>query len=434
MLGMDRARYNASSWNPLGEIIKPGNIVLIKPNFVKESNPGVDFSCLVTQSSIIRAIADYIHIALQGRGKIIIADAPIQGCDFDQLIENSGLHDMLAFCKKNFCVPVELADLRSEVAFVNDLGMISRKPQEGDKAGYSSVDLKEDSELFEIINAFERFRCTNYGKEKMRLRHNKEKNEYVIANSFLNADVVINLPKLKTHKRAGMTCALKNMVGINGIKDCLAHHRFGSSQEGGDEYLYKSFRKKLISTLCEIRDAAPKKYQAHFLKFLFRLIRCVDFFSPYKDPYNDGSWYGNDTLPRVIADLNKIAFYADKKGGLRNTLQRKNFIIVDGITAGEMEGPLYPTPKHCGLLVAGDNSVAVDLVCSRIMGFDYTKIPTFKYCMHSKIYPLFQGDPEAIDIISDYCSTFAGVYKTFGSKFTPSKGWSGHIEYNEERE
>jgi hypothetical protein len=52
----------------------------------------------------------------------------------------------------------------------------------------------------------------------------------------LSADLVVNLPKLKTHKKTGVTLALKNLVGINGDKNWLPHHSQGSVEKGGDEY------------------------------------------------------------------------------------------------------------------------------------------------------------------------------------------------------
>jgi len=35
---------------------------------------------------------------------------------------------------------------------------------------------------------------------------------------------------LKLHRKAGITCALKNLIGINGNKEYLPHHRLGGSQ------------------------------------------------------------------------------------------------------------------------------------------------------------------------------------------------------------
>jgi uncharacterized protein (DUF362 family) len=105
------------------------------------------------------------------------------------------------------------------------------------------------------------------------------------------------------------------------------------------------------------------------------------------------------------------------------------FIIVDATIAGEKEGPLEPSPKKCGLLVAGYNPVAVDLVCSRIMGFDYEKIATFKYALNANKYKIFDDKPDDIEILSDKCKKLDEVIYIFNCNFIPSDGWRGHIEY-----
>ena len=49
---------------------------------------------------------------------------------------------------------------------------------------------------------------------------------------------------------------------------------------------------------------------------------------------------------------------------------RNDLIIVDGIVAMEGNGPLIGTPKQMGVILAGKNTLAVDAVCSRLMGYD----------------------------------------------------------------
>src|SRR5512143_619747 len=51
-MGLDRERFGTPSWNPLGELIKPGQRVVLKPNLVSHRNyafkVGVtDTDCLV---------------------------------------------------------------------------------------------------------------------------------------------------------------------------------------------------------------------------------------------------------------------------------------------------------------------------------------------------------------------------------------------------
>ncbi|MCL4553146.1 MAG: DUF362 domain-containing protein, partial [Candidatus Marsarchaeota archaeon] len=94
--------------------------------------------------------------------------------------------------------------------------------------------------------------------------------------------------------------------------------------------------------------------------------------------HRKGDWFGNDTIWRTVLDLNKIIRYADKSGRMHPVEQRRLFHLVDGIVAGEAEGPLSPTPKPCGLLVGGFDPVAVDSICARLMGFDEMQIPMIR--------------------------------------------------------
>ena len=427
-MGMDIHNFGSPLWNPLGEVIKPGDTVLLKPNMVRHYNPVGDLDCVITHGSVVRAVLDYVYIALKGRGQIIIGDAPLQDCDFERVASHTGLDKIVAFYSQHGKLQVKLMDLRLVGSCKHITGLISRKRLDGDLSGYVAVDLKEQSELFEIIDDFEKFRVANYDKEEMVAHHNRQKNEYLISKSVLQADVIIDLPKLKTHSKAGITCSLKNFVGINGLKDWLAHQRIGSLEEGGDEYLHKSIRKRLETKLIENIDVATSKLWAMLLKLSCLAVAGTGKIFPHKSPYREGGWYGNDTVPRTIADLNRIALYADKNGILQETVQRRILVVVDAIIAGEKEGPLHPSPKHCGLLVAGRDPVAVDFVCSKIMGFDYLKIPQFKYALKERKCRILQENLEDIEFAVDKCKSIHDVYTIYGDNFEPSKGWVGHIE------
>jgi len=71
----------------------------------------------------------------------------------------------------------------------------------------------------------------------------------------------------------------------------------------------------------------------------------------YGWPKNALHWAG---LTRSILDINGTV--------------RPDFAIVDGIIGMEGNGPIQGTPKACGILVLGDDPVAVDTTCTRIMG------------------------------------------------------------------
>jgi uncharacterized protein (DUF362 family) len=57
-----------------------------------------------------------------------------------------------------------------------------------------------------------------------------------------------------------------------------------------------------------------------------------------------------------------------------NAAVRPDFAIVDGIVGMEGNGPIQGQSKECGTLVFGDDPVAVDATCARIMGLLPEKI------------------------------------------------------------
>ena len=100
--------------NPLQKIISPGNTVVIKPNLVKDfhsfGEQGV-FS-MITHGSILRPIIDHIFKALQGQGKIIICDTPLEKTHFEEVVKISGISEMVRYLKEEKQYPLELFDLR----------------------------------------------------------------------------------------------------------------------------------------------------------------------------------------------------------------------------------------------------------------------------------------------------------------------------------
>jgi uncharacterized protein (DUF362 family) len=71
----------------------------------------------------------------------------------------------------------------------------------------------------------------------------------------------------------------------------------------------------------------------------------------YGWPKNILHWAG---ISRALLDINSTV--------------RPDFAIVDGIVGMEGNGPIQGVPKTCGVLVLGDDPVAVDATCTRIMG------------------------------------------------------------------
>ena len=430
-LGLDKKNYGTKKWNPFREIIKPGQTVLINPNWIRHYNI-INFGLepLITHGSIIRVIIDYVIMALKGKGRIILGDAPIQSTDFNELIKLSGINEMLNFYKENK-IKIELIDFRKEMVIKKRIGVIKKIKLKGDPYGYVAIDLGENSELMGIIKDYKKFRVMEYKKEEMLKYHNPLRNKYLVPNSLLLCDIIINLPKLKVHKKTGITCASKNIVGIIGSKDWLPHYRKDSPEESGDEYKHKSLRKKIITFLAEKSDLTENKILLLFLFFLRGGVKITRFISPFKDPWFEGNWPGNDTLPRTITDLNKIIFYVDKNGKMREKKQRKMFILVDGIIAGEGKGsPTAPLPKKCGLLIAGFNPVAIDFCCAELVGFDSQKIPLLKKIKSVKKYKLIKNFNKIKILFNNKKYLLNQVWDIFKFKFRVPKGWEQLIKNN----
>jgi uncharacterized protein (DUF362 family) len=52
-----------------------------------------------------------------------------------------------------------------------------------------------------------------------------------------------------------------------------------------------------------------------------------------------------------------------------------HFVIADGITAMEGNGPLNGTPRHLGKVVLSNDPVSADATCARLMGFEPDRVP-----------------------------------------------------------
>ena len=60
-LQMDLENYGTRSWNPLGELIHPGDTVLLKPNIVCDRHGwGWDIQSVITHGSVVRAILNNV--------------------------------------------------------------------------------------------------------------------------------------------------------------------------------------------------------------------------------------------------------------------------------------------------------------------------------------------------------------------------------------
>jgi uncharacterized protein (DUF362 family) len=301
-----------------------------------------------------------------------MADAPVQGCRWDKMITQDFLNK-INLLSKEYGVEVIIRDFRRTIS---DSTNNSVEKNLHPMSEYIIFDVSERSFLEPITTEENRFRVTCYNPDRMAEVHHKGVHKYCIAKKFFEADVVITIPKLKTHRMAGMTNALKLLVGINGDKDYLPHHRIGSVREGGDNYknwnLLRTLSNRFLDEGNRHRGTSKGKLLSKVGSILFRLSK------PDKATLTNAGWYGNDTIWRTVMDINTIAIYGDKEGHLHDTPQRQLYTIMDGIIGGQGDGPLHPAPAPLGVLAFSDNPYLLDVAAGYLYHLEHERIPLLK--------------------------------------------------------
>lgn len=214
-----------------------GRRVVLKPNLVEYHRDKV----INTHPKVVAAVIELCRS--EGASEVIVAEGPGHWRNVEYLVAESGLGDVL----RQYNVPF--------------------------------VDLNHDEPV----------KTPNLGRLT-------GLDFLYLSRTIATAEVVISLPKLKTHHWAGATLSLKNLFGT-------------------------------LPGIC------------------------------YGWPKNELHWRGIDNS---IVDI-----------ALTRT---PNLTIVDGIVGMEGDGPLNGTAKPMGLLVMGDDLLAVDATCCRLMKLDPERI------------------------------------------------------------
>jgi len=218
----------------IGQFVKPGQTVLLKPNMLAGKPPE---AAVTTHPSLVKAV---IKLVQQAGAHVLVGDSPGIG-SFERVAEKTGL------------------------------------AQAVQEAGG---------------------KLTPFGETRS-IKTTGTFRQLELATAYLDADVVINLPKLKTHEMMTLTCGVKNLYGaVVGTAKAGLHLTAGHSKE------------LFAGLLLEIAQARP------------------------------------------------VAL-----------------TIVDGIIAMEGNGPNSGTPRQLGLLIAGENPVAVDTVAAKLAGIPSVLLP-----------------------------------------------------------
>jgi uncharacterized protein (DUF362 family) len=330
-----------SAANPIDDLINTGDTVLIKPNLV-DYGPGV-----FTRPQVVRPLIDMAIAA--GATVIYVGDGAENVSQTDDVINDAGYADMVStLASRNPGITIETVNLNSLDNGWHWVSLGTDSSFAG--SGYSHYDLSPGS-------------GTLYGHPYYQAAdpqgvvspEGETLGRYAVSDIILDADVIINVPKMKTHQIMMATLSIKNLVG-------------GTLSSTYDE---------------ETGDPQP------------RIAHC-------KTDRED-NYFNNDIFWRAILDMNKVVLYADQDGVLQSTQQRQYLSVVDGIQAMERSqhhsygGGGLPYDRH--VIVVGIDPVATDAVASRLMGYDAAVIPSIGNADSDSIHPIGTGDPENIVVL-----------------------------------
>lgn len=398
----------------LNETNLKGKKVLLKPNWVRHSVKDTDELCLRTNDNFILAALEVVMS--NSPASVVIGDAPVQGCRWERMITKEFTNSVNEISKK-YSIPVDIKDFRRVVFYAKDNKNIdNRRPLED----YIIFDVGKDSYLEPITSPDKNlFRVTQYNPDRFIQSHTKGMHKYCITKELFEADIVISLPKVKTHQKAGITAALKNLVGVNGDKDFLPHHRLGGSDMGGDCYPGKNYLRYSAELL---QDTANRHLGKPAYKFWVRISAMIWRLSrPKKTDHLAAGWYGNDTTWRMVMDLNKIVNFGKRDGTLSDEPQRLLYSLCDGIIGGQGDGPLKPDPLNLGIVCFSDDSARTDISMATLMGMDVNKIPLLQaaksFMPDKKITVRYNGNEVNIADL-----------KKHSVKAIPPPGWVAYLK------
>jgi uncharacterized protein (DUF362 family) len=412
--------------------------IVIKPNWVMhETDPAFPIRALVTDPRLIEATVDACLELFPSAESILIGDCPLQYANWPLLCRQSGLQPVIERFKQQSPGKVRFCDLRKD-AFVMDQNnfLTPSSDEHGDPAGYREVELGARSHLETISDQSERFAVNDYSSAVTSSNHGRGSHRYFVAQSVLDCDLLINLPKWKSHQKSGITCALKNLVGINSDKAYLPHFRKGAPKWGGDEFRDENRWLYLAQTRLRERFQKRSRLAYKLLKPGWEIIKRVRGIetrldNPKAAPKNfyiaGGSWYGNETIWRMIYDLNLLVQCVNSAGTIQSNPQRRYFCIVDGLVSGEGNGPLQPLPRDTDWLVSGEDPFAIDAALSWFMGFDPQKMPVI--ARRDRYAGCGWGDFDLAQLEWDIDGEIIKPLQSpINFAFVPPPGWRNYIE------
>jgi uncharacterized protein (DUF362 family) len=354
---------------PLAGLLKPGQMVVIKPNMVRHFNPAGPLAAVITEPAIIRVLAELAYDEVGPDGRIIVADSPQNDCDLQALLATPGWVALLEWANATLGDAFEVLDMRPEKVTMRDGVVVHRRPLAGDPRGEVLIDLAEASAFVGSGIDPTRLRGSEYDPALTLSSHADGRHSYSICRTFLDADLLIVVPKVKTHKKVGLSLAMKNLVGVVGEKNRLPHHTAGFAGRGGDEYPSRSLR--TVTRQWGVERSRHLLARGHGVGLL-RSLRKVEKIILPEFVARSGNWSGNDTAWRMVIDLVTILRRKREDAG------RPTLFVYDGLVVGEGDGPLAPYSLEYGMLASSLDPVAGDRAVATELGVDPDSMPLLR--------------------------------------------------------
>lgn len=390
-----------------------GKNILLKPNWVRHSVRHTDEICLRTNDNVV--ISVLTSVLKMKPASVVIGDAPIQGCKWNLMLSD-GFLNTVKDLSMQYDTPVRIEDFRRRIYYLSKNNLLSEIRPITD---YLIFDVGIRSKLEPVTSADSKFRVNNYDPDRMKTVHAPGKHMYCLSREFFEADVVIQLPKIKTHQKTGITGALKNIVGINGDKDFLPHHRMGGTVNGGDCYPGGS----LLRYSSELTMDKANRRQGKVSYWIWQKFSSFLWKVSLPGPLHnvDAGWYGNDTCWRMVSDLNLIAMYGKTDGTFSEEPQRQIYSLSDAIVAGQGDGPLEPLPLPMGIISFSNDSLCHDMAMALLMDLPVEKLPILKDNLNGTI--------NKCHIRVNGVNTRFEDLRKFSVRAKPPKGWIAHLNH-----
>ncbi|MCD4787241.1 MAG: DUF362 domain-containing protein, partial [Desulfobacterales bacterium] len=181
--------------------------------------------------------------------------------------------------------------------------------------------------------------------------------QYYVPNVLLNCDVLVSIPTFKNHSATGITLSLKNRVG------------------------------------CAPSDIYHAPFAPYDNQMKWGVVHSVDSGFPRNVS-------GEYPVPPPTSDEKLLAHYATVD---LNLVRPQDFVVVDGLV-GITRGPVGhdQASPPMGLVLAGEDSVAVDTVATLVMNYDPAYVEHIAWANQRELGTM---ETSVITVLGDHVAT-----------------------------